>query len=140
MANAGGISMAHPLQATAEAIGKAGGDPRVNRASLFMGANEGPAEIAAKITLELTWGANVRMTRPTSPTTRATRSQTRMFLYRAPYMAGLVDLDNRAHTKTVGGIPVFSDTFLVQKQQTFNRSKNLESMYRHGNFERLLSP
>lgn len=41
--------MTHPLQATAQAIGAAGGDPRTNRASLFMGANEGPAEIAAKI-------------------------------------------------------------------------------------------
>lgn len=39
----------HPLQATAAAIGAAGGDPRPNRASLFMSANEGPAEIAAKI-------------------------------------------------------------------------------------------
>ena len=40
----------HPLQATASAIGAAGGDPRPNRSSLFMGANDGPAEIAAKIT------------------------------------------------------------------------------------------
>lgn len=49
MANTGGSSLAHPLQATAQAIGSAGGDPRINRASLFMGANEGPGEIAAKI-------------------------------------------------------------------------------------------
>lgn len=49
MANTGGSSMAHPLRATAEAIGTAGGDPRTNRMSLFQGANEGPAEIAAKI-------------------------------------------------------------------------------------------
>jgi len=40
----------HPLEATASAIGAAGGDPRGNRASHFMSANEGPAEIAAKIT------------------------------------------------------------------------------------------
>ena len=33
-----------------------------------------------------------------------------------------------AHSKTVGGIPVASDVFLFQKQQTFNRSKNLERM------------
>lgn len=32
----------------------------------------------------------------------------------------------RAHSKTVGGLPLVSDTFLLQKQQTFNRSKNLE--------------
>ena len=31
-----------------------------------------------------------------------------------------------AHSKTVGGLPLVSDTFLLQKQQTFNRSKNLE--------------
>lgn len=50
MANTGTSNMVrHPLQATADAIGKAGGDPRTNRASLFMGANEGPAEIASKI-------------------------------------------------------------------------------------------
>ena len=39
----------HPLQATASAIGSAGGDLRTNRALLFQSANEGPAEIAAKI-------------------------------------------------------------------------------------------
>ena len=49
MANFGGSSMNHPLQATAQAIGAAGGDARGNRASHFMSANEGPAEIAAKI-------------------------------------------------------------------------------------------
>lgn len=50
MANMGGTNpVQHPLQATASAIGAAGGDPRPNRSSLFMGANEGPADIAAKI-------------------------------------------------------------------------------------------
>ncbi|OHW99039.1 catalase [Colletotrichum incanum] len=33
-----------------------------------------------------------------------------------------------AHSKTIGGIPVASDVFLFQKQQHFNRSKNLERM------------
>lgn len=33
-----------------------------------------------------------------------------------------------AHSKNVGGLPLISDTFLLQKQQTFNRSKNLERM------------
>lgn len=46
---AGNNPVQHPLQATASAIGAAGGDPRTNRASFFQGANEGPAEIAAKI-------------------------------------------------------------------------------------------
>lgn len=50
MASLGGNNpFQHPLQATAAAIGAAGGDPRGNRASHFMSANEGPAEIAAKI-------------------------------------------------------------------------------------------
>jgi hypothetical protein len=33
-----------------------------------------------------------------------------------------------AHSKNIGGIPVASDVFLFQKQQTFNRSKVLERM------------
>lgn len=50
MANAGGSNpIQHPLAATASAIGAAGGDPRGNKISHFMSANEGPAEIAAKI-------------------------------------------------------------------------------------------
>ena len=50
MASLGGNNpIQHPLQATASAIGSSGGDPRGNRASHFMSANEGPAEIAAKI-------------------------------------------------------------------------------------------
>ncbi|KAI5799078.1 catalase [Geopyxis carbonaria] len=32
------------------------------------------------------------------------------------------------HCKNAGGIPLVSDTFLLQKQQTFNRSKNLERL------------
>ncbi len=32
-------------------------------------------------------------------------------------------------SKTVGGLPLVSDTFLLQKQQTFNRSKTLERKY-----------
>ena len=50
MASLGGNNpLQHPLQVTAMAIGASGGDPRTNRASHFMSANEGPAEIAAKI-------------------------------------------------------------------------------------------
>lgn len=50
MSNAGATSaVQHPLQATAAAIAGAGADPRPNRTSLFQSANEGPAEIAAKI-------------------------------------------------------------------------------------------
>lgn len=32
----------------------------------------------------------------------------------------------RAHSKTIGGLPLVRDTFLLQKQQTFDPSKNLE--------------
>ena len=50
MSKAGATSaVQHPLQATSSAIAGAGGDPRPNRTSLFQSANEGPAEIAAKI-------------------------------------------------------------------------------------------
>lgn len=40
----------HPLQATMMAIGGATGEGRSNRMSHMMSANEGPADIAAKIT------------------------------------------------------------------------------------------
>lgn len=43
-----------------------------------------------------------------------------------PSEAETSDREDSAHSKTVGGIPMISDTFLLQKQQTFNRSKNLE--------------
>ncbi|PGH26559.1 hypothetical protein AJ80_01688 [Polytolypa hystricis UAMH7299] len=33
-----------------------------------------------------------------------------------------------AHSKTAGGLPLVSDTFLLQKQQHFNRSKNMKRM------------
>lgn len=50
MANMGGSNpIQHPLSAIASGIGAAGGDPRPNKMSHFMSANEGPAEIAAKI-------------------------------------------------------------------------------------------
>lgn len=44
-------TMAHPIQAAAEAVGNFGADPRLlQRSTLFQGANEGPATVAAKIT------------------------------------------------------------------------------------------
>jgi catalase len=39
-----------------------------------------------------------------------------------------IPFPDASHSKTVGGIPVASDTFLFQKQQHFNRSKLLERM------------
>ena len=42
---------AHPLQAIRHAVGAAGGHPRpMQLSSLFQGANDGPANTAAKIT------------------------------------------------------------------------------------------
>ena len=49
MSNLGNQTAQHPLQATAAAIGGAMGESRSKRASHFMSANEGPADIAAKI-------------------------------------------------------------------------------------------
>jgi catalase len=101
---------AHPIQAAERAYGAAGGDPRVmQRSSLFQSANEGPAEIAAKLT-----GVNGARQREDD----------------ASYFTNNegIPWPDPAHSKTVGGLPLVSDTFLLQKQQTFNRSKNLERM------------
>lgn len=100
----------HPLQAAAEAVGKAGGDPRpMQLSSLFQGANDGPARIASKIT-----GVDQGGKRADD----------------GPYFTNNegIPFPDPAHSKTVGGLPLASDTFLFQKQQHFNRSKNLERM------------
>jgi len=100
----------HPLQAIGQAIGEAGGDPRpMQRSSLFQSANEGPATIAAKLT-----GVSKGGKRADD----------------GPYFTNNegIPFPDPAHSKTVGGLPLISDTFLLQKQQTFNRSKNLERM------------
>ncbi|CAG8150924.1 unnamed protein product [Penicillium nalgiovense] len=100
----------HPLQAIGEAIGAAGADPRVvQRSTLFQGANDGPAKTAAKIT-----GVQGIAKRADD----------------GPYFTNNegIPFPDPAHSKTAGGLPVVSDTFLLQKQQHFNRSKNLERM------------
>ncbi|CAG8908483.1 unnamed protein product [Penicillium egyptiacum] len=100
----------HPLQAIGEAVGAAGADPRVlQRSSLFQGANDGPAKTAAKIT-----GVQRIAKRADD----------------GPYFTNneAIPLPDPAHSKTAGGLPVVSDLFLLQKQQHFNRSKNLERM------------
>lgn len=38
-----------------------------------------------------------------------------------------IPLPDPTHSKNIGGIPLVSDVHLLQKQQHFNRSKNLES-------------
>lgn len=104
-------SSIHPLQAVQAAIGGAGMDPRpLQNASLFQGANEGPAKIIAKVS-----GVNANNSQEDD----------------GPYFTNNegIPFPDPAHSKTVGGIPVVSDTFLLQKQQHFNRSKNLERKY-----------
>lgn len=98
----------HPLQTVSAAIGAAGVDPRpLQNSTLFQGANEGPAAVASKIT-----GLKQGGKRQDD----------------APYFTNneAIPWPDYAHSKTVGGIPVTSDIFLLQKQQAFNRSKLLE--------------
>jgi catalase len=98
----------HPLQAIQSTIGAAGGDPRpLQRASLFNNANDGPARIIAKVSGVQSGGKCEDD---------------------GPYFTNNegIPFPDPAHSKTVGGLPLASDTFLFQKQQHFNRSKNLE--------------
>lgn len=100
----------HPLQSLQETMGDAGVDPRpLQRASLFNNANDGPAKIIAKVSGVQSGGKREDD---------------------GPYFTSNegIPFPDPAHSKTVGGIPVASDIFLFQKQQHFNRSKNLESM------------
>ncbi|KAF4274968.1 hypothetical protein KXV95_003185 [Aspergillus fumigatus] len=100
----------HPLQAIGEAVGAAGADPRpMQLSSLFQGANDGPAKTAAKLT-----GVQAAGKRADD----------------GPYFTNneAIPFPDPAHSKTAGGIPVASDTFLFQKQQHFDRSKPLERM------------
>lgn len=102
------MNIQHPLQAVASAVGSAGVDPRpLQRSSLFQGANDGPAVVASKIT-----GLDQASKRKDD----------------GPYFTNneAHPVPDPSHSKTVGGIPVVSDIFLLQKQQTFNRSKMLE--------------
>jgi len=99
----------HPLEAISQGIQSATGEKRAPRQSHMGSANEGPADIAAKITGAVQGGKREDD---------------------GPYFTsneGIPWIDP-AHSKTIGGIPVASDVFLFQKQQTFNRSKNLERM------------
>ncbi|KAL1311499.1 hypothetical protein AAFC00_001622 [Neodothiora populina] len=100
----------HPLEATAMAIqGAASGEGRGPRTTHMQSANEGPANIIAKV----------------SGTVQGGKREDD-----APYFTNNegIPLPDCAHSKTIGGIPVASDVHLFQKQQHFNRSKNLERM------------
>ncbi|KAF2123366.1 heme-dependent catalase [Dothidotthia symphoricarpi CBS 119687] len=100
----------HPLQATAMAIqGAVAGEGRAPRMSHMASANEGPADIIAKVS------GSVQGGKREDDGAYFTNNEGH------PY-------PDHSHSKTVGGLPLISDTFLLQKQQTFNRSKNLERM------------
>jgi catalase len=99
---------AHPIQAVQELMGSAGIDPRpMQLSSTFQSANEGPAKIISKVSGVQSGGKREDD---------------------GPYFTNNegIPFPDPAHSKTVGGIPVASDTFLFQKQQHFNRSKPLE--------------
>jgi len=82
---------------------------RAPRMSHMMSANEGPMDIIAKVSGHVSGGKREDD---------------------APYFTNNEGhpIPDPAHSKTVGGIPMMSDVHLMQKQQTFNRSKNLERM------------
>ncbi|KAI0397793.1 heme-dependent catalase [Xylariaceae sp. FL0594] len=100
----------HPLESIAMGIQSAAtAEPRAPRASHMMSSNEGPADIIAKVS-----GCKAGRKRVDD----------------GPYFTNNegIPFPDPCHSKTVGGIPVASDIFLFQKQQHFNRSKNLERM------------
>ncbi|RYP68285.1 hypothetical protein DL771_006787 [Monosporascus sp. 5C6A] len=100
----------HPLKATAAAIGMAAqGEGRAPRMSHMQGANEGPADVIAKVSGAVEGGKREDD---------------------GPYFTNNegIPFPDPAHSKTVGGLPLASDVFLFQKQQHFNRSKLLERM------------
>lgn len=92
-------------------LGGVGIDPRIQQHPLktLMESNDGPAKTAAKITGVQSTPMGEKDTDPYFTNNEG------------------IPWPDPAHSLNVGGIPVVSDTFLMQKQQTFNRSKTLES-------------
>ncbi|EKG22516.1 Catalase [Macrophomina phaseolina MS6] len=100
----------HPLQATAMAIGaEVQGERRAPRMSHMQSANEGPADIIGKVSGAVQGGK---------------REDDGAYFTNNEG----IPWPDAEHSKTIGGIPLASDVFLFQKQQHFNRSKNLERM------------
>lgn len=99
----------HPLRATAAAIGSLQAERRAPRMMHMQSANEGPADIIAKVSGVVKGGKRV------DDGLYFTNNEG-------------IPLPDASHSKTVGGIPVASDVHLFQKQQHFNRSKPLERM------------
>jgi len=101
-------AMQHPLQATAMAIkGATDGEARPPRAMHVQSMNEGPADIIGKVSGAVQGGKREDD---------------------GPYFTNNegIPIPDAEHSKNIGGIPLVSDVHLLQKQQTFNRSKNLE--------------
>jgi catalase len=101
-----------PIRKTVEAMSSINTslpEGRAPRMSHMMSANEGPMDIIAKVSGHVSGGKREDD---------------------APYFTNNEGhpIPDPAHSKTVGGIPMMSDVHLMQKQQTFNRSKNLERM------------
>ena len=103
------------------------GEGRAPRMSHMASANEGPADIIAKVSGAVQGGKReddgayftnnegVPFPDPQVVQTHFIEQACKLTFH-------------RAHSKTIGGIPVASDVFLFQKQQHFNRSKQLERM------------
>ena len=135
----------HPLQATAMAIGGATGERRSNRMSHMASANEGPADIIAKVSGAVQGGkreddgayftSNEGIPFPDPSVTRClslrrsllmimsnaacTARQLAVFRLPAIYFYS----SKRASTRNDRQ---FQSEFAHRKQQHFNRSKNLE--------------
>ncbi|KAF2221230.1 putative vegetative catalase [Elsinoe ampelina] len=79
------------------------------REAHMMSANEGPMNIIAKVSGHVAGGKREDD---------------------GPYFTNNegIPLPDAEHSKNIGGIPLVSDVHLLQKQQHFNRSKNLERM------------
>ncbi|ESU12705.1 hypothetical protein FGSG_06596 [Fusarium graminearum PH-1] len=97
----------HPLEAIGAAIGAEEQTELQTRSSNFQGADEGPASVIAKVS-----GAQSGGKREDGSSDLPNNKGT--------------PRPNPTYSKTVGGLPLVSDTFLLQKQQHFNRSKTLE--------------
>ncbi|KAI4743254.1 heme-dependent catalase [Aureobasidium sp. EXF-12298] len=100
----------HPLEAIATGIqGATSGEARAPRIAHVMSTNEGPADIIAKVSGHTQGGKREDD---------------------GPYFTNNegIPLPDAEHSKNIGGIPLISDVHLLQKQQHFNRSKNLERM------------
>ncbi|KAK0261493.1 hypothetical protein LTS09_004206 [Friedmanniomyces endolithicus] len=93
------------MKSMSRAVGA--GEPRGNRMSHMMSANEGPMDIIAKVSGHVKNGIREDD---------------------GPYFTNNegIPLPDPEHSKTIGGIPIASDVHLFQKQQHFNRSKLAE--------------